>query len=299
MKIKQILRFIIYRFPLNQPVFYVLRKIFIPSESLRNHLRFIGKFKVKTADGKQFYLHNNAFKLESDFFWLGFEKVDWEPRTRKIWEELCKSSSTILDIGANTGIFSVLAKVYNPKAKVFSFEPQPNIFSVLKKSVEVNNFDTQCENIALSNQNGQMKFYNYGPLAFEGNTTAGSLNMNFRPDDQKSIVVEVRQLSDYITEKKIAQIDLIKIDVETHEYEVLLGYGPSLLQHEPVFIIELQNETIGKNIETLVTPDRYLYYSIDEKKGLVQIQKLGIEKDNHNYLLCPKSKLKKIENILS
>jgi FkbM family methyltransferase len=299
MKLKQIIRFIIYRFPLNKLLFNLVKKIYIPSDSLRDKLRFVGKFKASTNEGKEFYLYNNGFKMESEIFWLGFEKYNWEVQSRKIWKSLCQSSDIIFDIGANVGIFSILAKVYNPRASVYSFEPQPNIYNVLKKSVTLNGFDTQCENIALSNKSGKMKFYNYGPLAFEGNTTAGSLNSNFRPDDQKSIMVEVKELKQYIEEKKIEKIDLIKMDVETHEYEVLLGYGPYLKVHEPIFLIEIMDESIGKNVESLISSEEYLYYNIDDVNGLVAVKNLGLLEENNNYLLCPKSKLNKIEKFLN
>ena len=259
----------------------------------------MGKFSVKTNDGEQFYLYNNAFHLETNIFWIGIEKYDWENMTRKIWTELCKSSETIFDIGANTGIFSVLAKAYNPASRVFSFEPQPNIFYVLNKNNEVNKFDIQCENIALSDKEGTMPFYNQGSAAFTTeNTTAGSLNKEWRTENQNSIMVTVKQMQKYIEEKKIKKIDLIKIDVETFEYEVLLGYGKYLQEHQPTLVLEIQDKTIGKNIESLFDIESYTYYNIDEEKGLKKTKDLGTSDKNHNYLLISKSKENLVEKYL-
>ncbi len=280
--------------------FFPLLKIFFtPNEPISRKFRFIGKFHVATKEGKSFYLFNNAFLLETNIFWLGIDNYQWEKVTRKVWTELCQHSNTIFDIGANSGIFAVLAKAYNPKASVTAFEPQPNIFYVLKKNKEINRFDIRCENIALSNQEGTMPFYNTGEAAFTTeNTTAGSLNKTWRTENQQSILVTVKELKNYVEEKQINAIDLIKIDVETFEYEVLAGYGKYLTMHKPIIILEIQNRSIGKNIESLFDAGTYSFFNINEEKGLIKIGELGTSEDNHNYLLCPVLKLKLIDKLL-
>ncbi|MBI4945991.1 MAG: FkbM family methyltransferase [Bacteroidetes bacterium] len=271
--------------------FPILKMFYSPQVPISRKLRFIGKFPLKTSDGKRFYLFNNAFLLETNIFWLGIDEYSWEKMTRNIWMELCKSSDIIFDIGANSGIFSVLAKTYNPKSKVFSFEPQPNIFYVLKKNNNVNGFDIHCENIALADREGSMPFYNSGEAAFTTeNTTAGSLNKEWRTERQNSIMVAVKELKRYVEENQIKNIDLIKIDVETFEYEVLLGYGKYLQEHKPALILEIQDRIIGKNIESLLQPSAYTFYNIDEERGLIRTNELGTSTKNHNYLLCPQSK---------
>ncbi len=245
---------------------------------------------------KNFYLFNNAFLLETNIFWLGIDNYSWEIMTRQIWIEFCKSSHTIFDIGSNSGIFTVLAKVYNPNSTVVAFEPQPNIFYVLKRNNDINRFDIHCEKVALSNREGNMPFYNSGEAAFTTeNTTAGSLNKDWRTENQNSIMVAVEELKNYVEENQIKNIDLIKIDVETFEYEVLLGYGKYLQLHKPVVILEIQDRTIGKNIESLFDAAEYSFFSIDEDNGLLKINDLGMSEKNHNYLLCPESKLSVIE----
>ena len=123
------------------------------------------------------------------------------------------------------------------------------------------------------------------------------MNKTWRPIDQNSIYVEAITLESYINTNNIEAIDLLKIDVETLEYEVLLGYGSFLLKHEPIIILEIQSKEIGSNIDSLLTIDLYLYYSIDESQGLVKIDVLGTGEDN-NYLLCPKSKIHLINSLI-
>ena len=287
---KKIFKIILFKF-LGKAFYALIKPIYSPPPFLREKLRFLGKFKVKTADGKNFHLYNNAFLLETNIYWVGMDQYAWEKMTRKIWTRLCVSSDSIFDIGSNSGIFATLAKVYNPKAKVVAFEPQPNIFQVLKKNNEINDFDITCENMALSNEEGNMPFYNYGPDPFNtGNTTAGSLNKNWRTEDQKSIMVKVKSLDNYVNENNIQKIDLMKIDVETFEYEMLSGYLPVLFLHQPIILLEIQNREIGMNIESIFRNKSYVFYNIDEEKGLERVDILGFSEINQNYVLCPDAK---------
>ena len=66
---------------------------------------------------------------------------------------------------------------------------------------------------------------------------------------------------------------------------------------DSIIILEIQSSGIGSNIESLLTKDLYLYYVIDESKGLEKVDVLGKEADN-NYLLCPKSKVNLITNLI-
>ena len=269
----------------------LLKFVYTPPINYAKKLRFKGIFNVKTEKGNNFKLYNNAFLLETHIFWLGIDNYEWENKTREIWCDLSTKVDTIADVGANVGIFSVLAKANNPNAKVIAFEPQPNIFEILKKNNAINKFDIHCENNAISNTIGSVPFFNHGPKTFsDNNTTSGSLNKTWRPIDQNSIHVEAITLESYINKNNVESIDLLKIDVETLEYEVLLGYGSFLLKHEPIIILEIQSVTIGSHIESVLPKDLYFYYSIDESKGMIKVNTLGKGTDN-NYLLCPKSKV--------
>jgi len=247
-----------------------------------------GKFLVQDSNGKSYYLFNQPFNLESEIYWQGIDNIDWEKTTRKIWTMLCERSHLILDIGANSGIFSVMAKAYNPTSIVYAFEPQPNIFSVLAKNNQINNFDLICNNIALSNMEGKFPFYNYGKNTFtRDNTTAGSLNKEWRKGRQQSILVDVKTLDTYIKENSVPRIDLIKIDVETLEYEVLQGYMNFLHVHRPIIILEVLNVQVGRRIESLFSGHNYLYYHINENEGAVLVSSLGSGLNGNNYIICP------------
>ncbi len=275
----------------------LLRKVYIPQSIKRKLFRFQGEFEVKTKDGKSFKLFNPPFHLETEIYWQGIDAFDWEIETRRVWNLLSTHSKVIFDIGANTGIFAVMSKAYNSNAKVYAFEPQPNIFKVLSKNNQINNFDISCENVALSKESGQMPFFNYGNNAFSENSTAGSLNPNWRTKNQKSILVEVETLDSFIVRNEIDRIDLMKIDVESFELEVLQGYIENLNLHKPFVVIEIVERELGVELEEILDDENYLYFNIDETKGLKVTKKLGGTEYN-NYLVCPKSRLNEFHKIL-
>lgn len=80
---------------------------------------------------------------------------------------------------------------------------------------------------------------------------------------------------------------LVKIDVETHEPEVLSGFKVSLRKFQPVMLIEILNEEVGKKVEDLILGLDYMYFNIDEKGGIRQTSNI-VKSDYYNYLLCNK-----------
>lgn len=284
---------------LARPVYSIIRPL-QPIFNLKKRA-FFDKFKVTTKDGVRFWLYNNAFYWETEIFWIGYIEINWEKKTREIWATLARESQVILDIGANTGIFSVIAKAYNKKAEIHAFEPQPNVFSVLQKNNQINDYDIQSHPLALSDKKGELPFYNTGYSTFENNnTTHGSLNKEWRTEHQHSILVKVERLDHFLDKIRCGEVDLMKIDVETLELEVLKGYGEKLWEDRPIIILEIQNPEIGDKLCQLFQSKHYLYYLINEENGIYPIEELGrnTDQDNLNYLLCPQEKKKMVKRFL-
>lgn len=188
------------------------------------HLHFKGKFKVKIG----FYINHYGYCLENDLFLGGLSKE------MQIWARLCKKANVILDIGANTGIFSLIAKTVNPQAKTYAFEPISRIAKRFRENCELNNFDIACSEIALSNYDGKGKIYD----RLTENPYSSTVNKDPFPNAPSVIKeIEVRRLSTFIEENNL-NVDLMKIDVEYDEFEVLEGMGEYLYSMKPSMIIE-------------------------------------------------------------
>lgn len=289
-KVRAFIRMILRR-TINQPLFYLLRYFYIPRNPKKQKWRFFGYFRVRPSDGNAFRLYNNAFRLETEIFWRGIDKVQWENETRRIWKRLCPGAQVILDIGANTGVFSMLASSYNPAASIYSFEPQPNVYEVLEKNNVANGSRCVCEQLALADKTGILPFYNTGDAAFTSrNTTHGSLNREWRQDDQVAIEVNVDRLDSYLQQHEVNRVDLMKIDVETFEPEVLRGYGSLLHLHKPVIIMEVQNTDVGRRVMDIVDAKTYRFFRIIESGGITETSNLDSDGENLNFLLVPRNR---------
>jgi len=191
------------------------------------HLHFKGRFKVKIEDF--FYINHYGYCLENDLFWRRLSKE------MQIWARLCKKAKVILDIGANTGVFSLIAKTVNPQAKIYAFEPISRIAKRFRENCELNNFDIPCFEIAISNYDGKGKIYD----RLTENPYSSTVNRDPFPNDPSVIKeIELKKLSTFIEENNL-KIDLMKIDTDTHEFEVLEGMGEYLYSMKPSMIIEV------------------------------------------------------------
>jgi FkbM family methyltransferase len=149
-----------------------------------------------------------------------------------------------LDIGANVGFFTIMmADIVGQSGKIFSFEPIPENYSLLKKNVEENKFSSVTTyKKAISNTNGVAKITK-NPIN-DGGHSLGNLSEN--PDlsgqDIKKLQIDIETitLDSFIEENNIGKVDFIKMDVEGAEHLVLKG-GKKLLSRSdaPVIVCEL------------------------------------------------------------
>jgi FkbM family methyltransferase len=257
--------------PFKQQIFSILKIFWTPPESIFKHLHFKGKFKVKINQSKSFMLNHFGLQCENEIFWMGW-KHNWEKESIKVWGKLCKDSQIILDIGANTGIYSLVAKTINPNSKVYAFEPELFFYDMLQKNNSLNNFDIQSYPKAISNYDGDIIIE-----AFSGQS--------------KSFTVDSITLDTFIKQNEIKKIDLIKIDVETHEPKVLEGF----LNHLSTLLIEILNNDIAEIVYNQVRELGYLYFNIDERgNGSIRQTDIIEKSDYYNYLLCSPETANKI-----
>lgn len=89
---------------------------------------------------------------------------------------------------------------------------------------------------------------------------------------------------------------MIKIDVETHEAEVLEGFSEYISLFKPNMLIEILTDEVASKVEALVKGLAYLYFNIDENGGIRQVTELK-KSDYYNYLFCNEEMAKKLKLI--
>ena len=225
-----------------------------------------------------------GYHVENDIFWSGISGR-WEKHSLDIWMRLCKPACVIFDIGANTGIYSLVAKSLNKDADVYAFEPVKRVFEKLEMNTRLNNYDIHCIEKAVSNHTGTALIYDTGSK----HEYAATLDRQHRNTGlNSSFTIETITLDDFISQRGLKKIDLMKIDVESHEPAVLQGFNEGIKHFKPSILIEILSDEVGKTIYETVKDLDYLYFAINEETGVRRTDSI-IRGENFNYLLCNKA----------
>jgi len=145
--------------------------------------------------------------------------------------EVLRESMNVIDVGAHIGMYTVLAaEKVGRKGKVIAIEPGPENYKQLLKNIELNKFKNVIPmNIALTDHKGREKLYIH-PHSY-GHSLLPS------EDKTSSIDIFVRTLDNLLKERKMKQIDLIKIDTEGAELSVFKGAEKTLKANPNIKII--------------------------------------------------------------
>lgn len=156
-------------------------------------------------------------------------------------------SKIIFDVGASFGLFSLYVKYFNPKAKIYSFEPAEEAYRLAKKNLSgIKN--VYLSNFAISNKESE------GRIMFNDKYPESSYIVNQVCDDGQKI--KKISLDKFIEENNTPKIDLLKIDTEGHELKVLEGAKNTLKITEKI-IIETDVSDNGSLIEILKLLDGF------------------------------------------
>lgn len=150
---------------------------------------------------------------------------------------LLKSDSIFVDVGSNLGTYIYQAEKYIDSVNIHAFEPLKEYSAFLSKvfpGVAVN----RC---ALSFEVGQARLS--VPLV-DGSVRYSRASLAENESVSEAIVeshnVRTTSIDSYVRSKSIESLDLMKVDVEGHEYEVLKGASNTLKKYMPDLIVEIE-----------------------------------------------------------
>jgi FkbM family methyltransferase len=160
-----------------------------------------------------------AEMIQRQFYFFGtyfIEEVNIE-----CWQSIARNARTILDVGANAGIYSLAALAAQPQATVHAFEPTPEIARRLRDTAQLNNLTRlHVHQVAVSSENGTASLKRYrGDLGINEGMNFISQTQTDKSDER----VQTVNLDQFCRDRSIDRIDLLKIDVQGHEYAVLKG----------------------------------------------------------------------------
>lgn len=149
---------------------------------------------------------------------------------------------TVFDVGANRG--QTLQRFLKdfPQATIYSFEPLPASFEILKKIAAQYPSRAKAFELGISSEPGEMKLRVFADS--EKCTLETELQDSLRGGDSEIITRPVESLDQFCAKNGVDEIDLLKMDVEGHEMQALAG-ARELLSAQKIRSIYLEFHTIG------------------------------------------------------
>jgi len=223
-------------------------------------------------------------------FWHGVR--GYEPETVKVFTAIARSASWLLDIGANTGLFALLACAANPDIETMAFEPLPTTAERLRRNIELNDWEARCtvRVCAVSDAEGTSAFH-VPPGLYPDMASLGATGW-------RGLAGEVIQVPTTTVDAGAATTagpGLIKIDVEGHEDKVLRGAAATLQRCRPVVVVECNPEGPYEAVEQILIAQGYALYHLRARGPVAVGQILPDARDigrprARNFLALPQEK---------
>lgn len=214
-----------------------------------------------------------------------------EEADMKAFLNLVTYAKTVFDIGANTGLYTVIGGKHSENTSFYSFEPHPTNFNRLEKNIAINNLkNITLIQKAVGDKDSYIDFYvpksegiidtSSALKDFSETTYGGTISW-------KPVKVAQTSLDNFVELNSIRQLDMIKIDVEGYEIMVFEGARNTIGKFRPVIICEIfLNEEKRTYFNTFVKEHNYIAYMI-MSEGLVRLdQDLLQNVSGLNYLFA-------------
>lgn len=199
------------------------------------------------------------------FFKRGFENDE-----RRAFQKLLRSGRihTVIDVGANQGLYALTAARWLPAGRVIAFEPVEGEASKLSRNISLNRYSNiTVEHLAVGARVEEASIF----IALSGMGAYSSLRPPAEDVTAETVTarVPVTTLDAYVAEKRLPSVDLVKVDVEGGERDVLKGSDQVIDTFRPTFMVEVEDRRSrqwgyrAREIIDLLTDRDYRWYQAD------------------------------------
>jgi len=189
---------------------------------------------------------NNLVITNVDGFIMGFPAEEWrlpayqiirgnmELGLVKVFSKCIDVGNVIVDVGANVGMYTLIAvRQLGAEGRVYSFEPTPRTFDILKNNIQVNGYlETNkiiLRQAAVSDKLQRKAKFFVHKEALTHNTLYQEAGV-----DCMEIEIETVALDDVLKVEK--HVDVIKIDAEGAEPLVLRGMRETIANNPHLIV---------------------------------------------------------------
>ena len=158
-----------------------------------------------------------------------------------------KTFNTVVDVGANIGLWSEYIRRASTCGKIYAIEPNVQALKILKDSFTKNEFIIVEQ--ALMEKDGELEFF-----VDNNNSTIGSTDKNHQGSLTNSYKVRGMSFKTFLKEYNINYIDLFKMDIESGEYPFFASMQKEDLDKIGTLMIEYHlgnGKTMEKDVAIL------------------------------------------------
>lgn len=178
-------------------------------------------------------------------YWYGAE--GYEGAETRWWRATCERATSVLELGANAGYYTVVGALANPCARYRTVEPHPVSAQLVRDNLELNGVSHVEVIEAAAVGDASIGRVELEVPAQDGYATPAGAFVRSGAEGVDHLVtgstisVETVGIGDLID-----GVDLLKIDIEGHEADVLEPVLPLLLDRQPTIVIEVRKAAVPR-----------------------------------------------------
>jgi len=176
--------------------------------------------------------------IAKKFFWTqGLREPEEDRIALDIFSSLVKCSDVVLDIGANSGLFSLVAAKMSPKADIVAFDIFPEACHILIDNLILNGLLEKVEVKLIGvGKKGSIFYAPFNNITSEMPT---GLSLDCKDIRGARIQVPIKTLDEICLPRFIGKRMCIKIDVEGTEVDIFASGRQTLRAIKPDIICEV------------------------------------------------------------
>lgn len=189
---------------------------------------------------------------------------EYEATSLNIWRAITRECNAAIDIGAHTGIYSLVAAL-NKDLTVIAIEPVAANLSRLICNAQYNNMPNIRAIPAACTSHG--RYTDFDPYKGLGYLTSGATLPN--TSSEEGLRTNAIKIDTIVSTLKASQRLAIKIDIEGHEHTALAGASKTLETHRPIIMLECISHIAGSECTKTLSAMDYCFFDIDDRQGIV------------------------------
>lgn len=195
----------------------------------------------------------------------------------------------VVDVGANTGFYRLLAAAARDDTSIIAIEPDPHVRPILEKNARLNCLGRRVAivPVALSEREGSASLF-IPPRDHGLVETSSSLEKSFKSCHAAKAQVDLDTLDQITARLAAGRIGIVKIDVEGHEAAVLKGASATISRYRPLLFVEILPYADFDFLNNFLRSCSYVDLPLEGLGGAGMSEEVAFYEHAWNHLLVPK-----------